>query len=109
MGHRAVITDPSQGPHAHPTAGADNGSVKRLIAVTVLIVGLAGACGRQAESSGSPSAPTTPAAPAAPVVSVAPNPAVTTPDLSDVDKALASIDADIAAADRDPNNEGALQ
>jgi hypothetical protein len=79
--------------------------VKKTVIAVALVV--AGACGRPTTvSAPSPTTPTTHATTSttAPARNA---PAVTTPDLSDVDKAMASIDADIAKADRDITNEGA--
>jgi len=110
------ITDSSQVAHGLDTAGADNGGVTRTrnTLIAALLVTSVGACGHAAkapQSAGSSasvapaSAPVVPVA-AAPAAVVGPAPVVTTPDLTDVDRALAAIDADLGAADRDPSNEG---
>ena len=79
--------------------------------ITTGIAGLSlvifGACtGRSPNST----ATATSQRPVAPVtaVSTAPAPtAITTPDLTDVDSALASVDAEITTAQREATNEGA--
>ena len=112
------LTLPSQLVHAAPIARSDTAGVqprhsitaKRFAATAAVSVALLGACGRGGRTV-SPSSAANPVATSQPSLAASPAPAsspvVTTPDLSDVDAALAAIDADMANADRDATNEGA--
>src|ERR1700741_667904 len=104
------ITDSSQLPHGLDTAGADNGGVTRTrnTVIAALLVTSVGACGHVAkppQSAGS-SASVAPAPVPVVPVTAAPATVVTTPDLTDVDRALAAIDAGLGAADRAPSHAG---
>jgi hypothetical protein len=86
--------------------------VTRTLRTGIAVLAIAvGACGHGATPATTARTATTAAVPRSTVATTPPGPlsqsVVTTPDLSDVDTALAAIDGDISTADRDVANEGA--